>query len=122
MATHSSILAWRIPGTEEPGGLQSMGSQRVRHDGSDLARMYHSVSLEEGGGSAVLTGFQSSAIGPRTILQVARKQGSDCGLTTGSWGSEGRWGGTCGSENIAAWSLVCNAELIYLGQDPSKGL
>ena len=32
MATHSSILAWRIPQTEEPGGLQSMGSQRVRHD------------------------------------------------------------------------------------------
>ena len=29
MATHSSILAWRIPGTEEPGGLQSMGLQRV---------------------------------------------------------------------------------------------
>ena len=32
MATHSSILAWRIPGTEEPRGLQSMGSQRVGHD------------------------------------------------------------------------------------------
>ena len=32
MATHSSILAWRIPQTEEPGGPQSMGSQRVRHD------------------------------------------------------------------------------------------
>ena len=32
MATHSSILAWRIPRTEEPGGLQSMGSQRVRHN------------------------------------------------------------------------------------------
>ena len=32
MATHSSVLAWRIPGTEEPGVLQSMGSQRVRHD------------------------------------------------------------------------------------------
>ena len=32
MATHSSILAYRIPWTEEPGGLQSMGSQRVRHD------------------------------------------------------------------------------------------
>ena len=31
-ATHSSILAWRIPWTEEPGRLQSMGSQRVRHD------------------------------------------------------------------------------------------
>ena len=32
MATHSSTLTWRIPGTEEPGGLQSMGSQRVGHD------------------------------------------------------------------------------------------
>ena len=32
MATHSSILAWRIPWTEELGGLQSTGSQRVRHD------------------------------------------------------------------------------------------
>ena len=32
MATHSSILAWRIPWTEEPGGLQSVGSQRVRDD------------------------------------------------------------------------------------------
>ena len=32
MATHSSILAWRIPWTEEPGGLQSIGLQRVRHD------------------------------------------------------------------------------------------
>ena len=32
MATHSSILAWRIPWTEEPGRLQSMGLQRVRHD------------------------------------------------------------------------------------------
>ena len=32
MATHSSILAWKIPQTEEPGRLQSMGSQRVRHD------------------------------------------------------------------------------------------
>ena len=32
MATHSSILAWTIPWTEDPGGLQSMGSQRVGHD------------------------------------------------------------------------------------------
>ena len=32
MATHSSVLAWRIPWMEEPGGLQSMGSQRVGHD------------------------------------------------------------------------------------------
>ena len=37
MATHSSVLAWRIPGTGEPGRLQSMGSHRVRHDWIDLA-------------------------------------------------------------------------------------
>ena len=37
MATHSSVIAWRIPGTGEPGGLPSMGSHRVRHDRSDLA-------------------------------------------------------------------------------------
>ena len=37
MATHSSVLAWRIPGTAEPGGLPSMGSHRVGHDQSDLA-------------------------------------------------------------------------------------
>ena len=48
MATHSSTLAWKMPWMEEPGGLQSMGSHRVRHDWSDLAaaacplsRWYH---------------------------------------------------------------------------------
>ena len=40
MATHSSVLAWRIPGTGEPGGLLSMGSHRVGHDWSDLAAAY----------------------------------------------------------------------------------
>ena len=37
MATHSSVLAWRIPGMAEPGGLPSMGSHRVGHNLSDLA-------------------------------------------------------------------------------------
>ena len=37
MTTHSSILAWRIPGIEEPSGLPSMGSHRARHNLSDLA-------------------------------------------------------------------------------------
>ena len=40
LTTHSSFLAWRIPWTEEPGGLQSLRSQRVRHDWSDLAPMH----------------------------------------------------------------------------------
>ena len=37
MATHSSVLAWRIPGVAEPGGLPSMGSHRVGQDWNDLA-------------------------------------------------------------------------------------
>ena len=40
MTTHSNVLSWRIPWTEEPGGLQSIGSQRVRQDWSDLASMH----------------------------------------------------------------------------------
>ena len=40
MATHSSVLAWRIPGTGDPGGLPSMGSHRVGHDWSDSAAAY----------------------------------------------------------------------------------
>ena len=39
MATHSSVLVWRIPGTGEPGGLPSMGLHRVGHNLSDLARL-----------------------------------------------------------------------------------
>ena len=48
MATHSSVLAWRIPGTAGPGGLPSMGSHRVGHDWSDLAAAAaaYSISLE----------------------------------------------------------------------------
>ena len=41
MATHSSILAWRIPWTQEPGGLQSMESQRVRHDWKTNTFTFH---------------------------------------------------------------------------------
>ena len=45
MATHSSVLAWRIPGTGEPGGLPSMGSHGVRHDSSDLAAVAVAVAV-----------------------------------------------------------------------------
>ena len=47
MATHSSVLAWRIPGTGDPGGLPSMGSHRVRHDWSDLAVAAIFMSFKE---------------------------------------------------------------------------
>ena len=44
LETHSSVLAWRIPWTEEPGGLRSMGSHRVGHDLSDLAAAAAEIS------------------------------------------------------------------------------
>ena len=47
MATHSSIPAWRIPWTEEPGGLQSMGSRRVGEDGSNVEHTHAHSTLEQ---------------------------------------------------------------------------
>ena len=47
MATHSSVLTWRIPGTGEPGGLPSMGSHKVGHDWSDLAAYMNILSIIE---------------------------------------------------------------------------
>ena len=47
MATHSSVPAWRIPGTGEPGGLPSMGSHRVGHDWSDLAAAVSSSRFQD---------------------------------------------------------------------------
>ena len=45
MATHSGVLAWRIPGTGEPGGLSSLGSHGVRHDWSDFAAKLYSLAI-----------------------------------------------------------------------------
>ena len=62
MATHSSVIAWRIPGTGEPGGLLSMGSHRLGYDWSDLAAAAAAaaVSLEAWLGSQM--GCQSRAL------------------------------------------------------------
>ena len=46
MAPHSSTLAWKIPWTEELGGLQSTGSERVEHDGSDLAHIHKKPTVQ----------------------------------------------------------------------------
>ena len=48
MATHSSVLAWRIPGMGEPGGLPAMGSHRVGHDRSNLAAAVAAASSGRG--------------------------------------------------------------------------
>ena len=51
MATHSSVLAWRVPGRGEPHGLPSMGSHRVGHDWGDLAAaaaaVFHSMNVPQ---------------------------------------------------------------------------
>ena len=54
MATHCSVLAWRIPGTGEPGGLPSMGSHRVGHDWSDLAAAGRAWPAGTGGGCILI--------------------------------------------------------------------
>ena len=57
MATHSSILAWRIAWTEEPGGLQSMGLQRVRHNGATNTTTTH-VHVQNDGSVRLFTVVQ----------------------------------------------------------------
>ena len=57
MATYSSSLAWRIPWTEEPGGLQSMGLQRIGHNRSDSMHRLHPQGLQ----------FRQSGMGSRTL-------------------------------------------------------
>ena len=47
LATHSSIFAWRIPWTEEPGGIQSIGSQKVGHDWRDLAHTHALLDIRK---------------------------------------------------------------------------
>ena len=69
MATHSSILAWRILWTEEPGGLLSMGLDRVVHDSSDLARM-HALEKEMATHSSVLAWRMPGAEGPGELLAM----------------------------------------------------
>ena len=66
MATHSTVLAWRIPGTGEPGGLPSMGSHRVRHDWSDLAA---AAEMFPAKGHNWDPHTQFSDTGTRTLLQ-----------------------------------------------------
>ena len=78
MATHSSVLAWRIPGTGEPGGLPAMGSQRAGHDCSDLA-------------AAAATGAQP---GSRAGKKHRNKPAGDClspGMRGGCYYNPGRW-------------------------------
>ena len=78
METHPSILAWRIPWTKEPGGLQSIGSQRVGHNGSDLAtkRLYQA---DFPGGAVVMNPAANEEMQETWVQSLARDAGSILG-------------------------------------------
>ena len=81
MATHSSVLAWRSPGTGEPGGLLSMGSHRVGHDWSDLAAAAAAFNL---GFPGSLDGKKSTcnAGDPGSIPGLRRFPGKENGYSS----------------------------------------
>ena len=77
MATHSTVLAWRIPGTGEPGGLPSMGLHRVGHDWSDLAEyIIRNASLDEAqaGIKIVRTNINNLRYADDTILMAESEE------------------------------------------------
>ena len=86
MATHSSVLAWKIPGTGEPDGLPSMGSYRVGHDWSDLAV------------AELVLGFPYGSAGKESTCNAG-----DLGLIPGLEWSPGK--GTATNSSIPAWRI-----------------
>ena len=89
MATHSSVVAWRIPGTGEPGGLPSMGSHRVGHDWSDLA---------------VASRFSEKAWDPTPVLLPGKSHGWRSLVGCSPWG---RWGSDTTERLHFHFSLAC---------------
>ena len=73
METHSSIPAWEIPGMEEPGGLQSMGSQRVGHDWATEQQQQQNVN-EHKNVSVDLAGFQFWQVGKFTKTESVKNE------------------------------------------------
>ena len=94
MATHSSVLAWRIPGTGEPGGLPSMGSHRVGHDWSNLT-------------AAAAAGF-TGGFPPGSDGKNLPASAGDLGLIPGSGRSPGE--GSDNHSNILAWRIPWTEE------------
>ena len=83
MATHSSILAWRIPWTEKPGGLQSMGSQRVRHNWETNTHIYNNTCLkwfnfesptQDKSLNFTIYSFRSNTAGKTGFVRLNKKQ------------------------------------------------
>jgi len=109
MATHSSVLAWRIPGTGEPGGLPSMGSHGVGHDGSNLAAVVAAKLCET---KVNLKTSQSSTFGPyhhcraSQVALVVKNLPANSG-DAGSIPDSGRFPGG-GNDNPLQYSCLKN--------------
>ena len=125
MATHSRILAWRIPWMEEPGGLRSMGSQRVRHDWSDLVCTHVLKSLSRKDQKHAFTRWiwLLSPLWKRTVVHVrARvKLVSEHGETRAEEGEF--WAQVAPSCLLPSeWSFVFSVSLLsILKADPRAG-
>ena len=138
MATHSSVLAWRIPGTGEPDGLPSLGSHRVGHDLTDLAAVTGSKSAEDGHCSINYNSWKivNNPITPQGFPDSSVDKESTCNGGDPGWipgwgrsvGGEGRLltpvflGFPCG---LAGKETTCNAGDLHLiprlGRSPGKG-
>ena len=77
MATHSSILAWKIPWTEEPGGLQSLGLQRVRYDLATKRQQYFKVLSKQTKKASPLPRSGGPPLASPLLLAALKKQKSN---------------------------------------------
>ena len=106
MTTHSSILAWRIPWTEEPGKLQSMGSQRIRHEWATKHSTKTKASVDAGSS----TSFNPHRIPVRQVLfywwgnQGFRGHAYDLSHAARQWG---RWDSPLWVRFWSLWSMSC---------------
>ena len=96
MATHSSVLAWRISGTVEPGGLPSMGSHRVGHDWSDLAAAAAAAEIKLPTSFGSLTKQESSRKTTTSALLTTLKPltlwiTTNCGKFSKRWEYQTTW-------------------------------
>ena len=103
MATHSSVLAWRIPGTGEPGGLPSMGSHRVGHDWSDLAAA---------AGEGIVREFGMVMYIQTAMFKMDNQKGPAVQHMQ-------LFSGLCASLEAGAWGLAEDGHVYMCGQVPS---
>ena len=74
MTTHSSVLAWRIPWTEEPGGLQSMGSQRLRYDWAKKHTYTHHIRVDHWSTGRIWPGIYTGQCGKGWCHRINNKE------------------------------------------------